>query len=145
MTGVGGAGGFATSVGLSAEPPLRIRPFPEARTPGFMDGDGALRGGAGDFGFSIGFSFGGAGAGAGVGSGGGAGVSSGCGNVVLVPSVQVMVSGAQSSSSSSMSAQLPCACALSGANRLAMWMPYFLSSSSVNFLGSGGGTAGDED
>lgn len=117
LTGVGGAGGFATSVGLSADPALRIRPFPEASPPGFIEGDAVLRGGgAGDFGFSIAFSLGGTG----IGSGGGAGVSSGCGSVVLVPSVQVMVSGAQSSSSSSMSAQFPCACPLSGASRLAM-------------------------
>lgn len=140
FTGVGGAGGLATSVGFSADPALRMSPLPDASPPVLIEGEAVVRGGGtGDFGFSITFSFGGAGVGSG---GGGAGTSSGCGRVVLVPSVQVMVSGAQSSSSSSISAQFPCAdCPLSGARRLAIWMPYFLSSSSVSFLGSGVGTA----
>lgn len=55
LTGAGGAGGFATKVGLSGAP-LSTRPLPDAKTPGFTDGEavalvGVGAAGAGDFGF----------------------------------------------------------------------------------------------
>lgn len=103
LTGVGGAGGFATRVGFSAEaPPFRISPLPDGR-PGFTDGELATgaEGGAGEWGFSMAL------ASFTTGCSGMTGVSSTCGIVVLVPSAQVRASGAsQSSSSSSMSAQV---------------------------------------
>ena len=46
LTGVGGAGGFATSVGFSGTP-LSTSPLPDPRTPGL-----GTKGGAGDAGFS---------------------------------------------------------------------------------------------
>lgn len=144
FTGVGGAGGFATRVGFSAAP-LRISPFPEPSTLGLTEGEtlgtAAVAGkGAGDCGFSnppVSF------AGGCCGRLGACGVacSSTWGRAILVPSFQEIVSGAQSSSSSSMSAQFDWPLPSSGCRRVAMWIPYFFSSSSVNFLGSGGGTA----
>ena len=103
LTGAGGAGGLATSVGFSGAP-LRTRPFPEARTLGLTDGEAAAlvdegAVGAGDFDFGCD-----SGSATDAGAGAGLACSSTCGNVTWVPSVHVMVSGAHSSSSS-MSAQ----------------------------------------
>jgi hypothetical protein len=137
LTGVGGAGGFATRVGFSGAP-FRTKLLPVANVLSFVGA--GTPGGAGDrdFGGTALFSFAmEAGAGAGEAGAGDVLCSSICGIAIFVPSVQVIASGAQSSSSSSISAQLFCPLASSDCSRLAIWMPYFLSSSSVNFLGSG--------
>jgi hypothetical protein len=108
LTGVGGPGGFATSVGFSVAP-LRISPFPDPLDiPPSLTAEDADVCGAGesDLGVSelrksltegIGAAFDGMDT-----------TSSACGSVIFVPSVHSIDSGAQSSSSSSISAQLAC-------------------------------------
>lgn len=105
FAGVGGAGGFATKVGLSWEPLLSTKPLPEDMLLSFGGCMVGTTDGAGDTGLSgtlstLSFDT------TEPLSEGGGGCSSGCGSVVLVPSPHVIASGAQSSSSSSISAHL---------------------------------------
>lgn len=147
----GGAGGLATKVGFS-DAPFSNKPLPDPSTPGLgAEGAGAT---VGVLSRCDSVDDGTAGRVAGdavaddarpsVGPGTGwvAVSSTTWGMVIFVPSVQVRFSGAQSWSSSSISAQLFAVPWPSVVwRRLAMWMPWFLSSSSVNFFGSTGGIA----